>query len=232
MEDFSPYLPILEQTSLFRGIPRGNLEELFRCFRPALRSYARGELVLLAGYDNRDIGVVLSGRLEALKTTPGGNQVVMAVQEAGDIFGDVLSGSHVKSPVTVRAQTDARVLFIAYDRVISPCGQGHAAHGQLLRNLVGAISDKYFALNRRVDLLILRSQRQRIALFLLDAARQAGKDTFLLPYDREGLAAYLNCNRAALSRELSRMAAEGLLICRKNQVTLLRPTALEDCLRQ
>lgn len=231
MQDFSPYLPLLSRTPLFAGIGEEELEELLGCFRAAPRAYAKGELILLAGYDNRDIGIVLSGRVEAFKTTPGGDPVSMAIQGPGGIFGDVLSGSHVKSPVTVRAVQDTRVLFLPYDRVIAPCGQGHRAHSQLLRNLVGAISDKYFALNRRVDLLILRSLRQRIARFLLDAAAQAGADSFLLPYDREGLAAYLNCNRTALSRELSRMAAQGLIAYRKNSVTLPDPAALEACLR-
>ena len=232
MQELFSYLPILSRTPLFAGIAEDELEELLECFRPALRSYARGELILLAGYENRDIGIVLSGQAEAFKTTPGGDQVAMAVQNPGDVFGDVLSGSHVKSPVTVRAARDCQVLFLPYDRIIAPCGRGHHAHSQLLRNLVGTISDKYFALNQRVDLLILRGLRQRIARFLLDVAAREGKDSFLLPYDREGLAAYLNCNRAALSRELSRMAAEGLIRYCKNSVTLLNLAALEECLRE
>ena len=231
MQELFSYLPVLSRTSLFAGIGRDELEELLECFRPALRSYNRGELILLAGYENRDIGIVLSGQTEAFKTTPAGDQVAMAVQNPGDVFGDVLSGSHVKSPVTVRAARDCRVMFLPYERIIAPCGKSHQAHSQLLRNLVGTISDKYFALNQRVDLLILRSLRQRIARFLLDAAAGAGSSSFLLPYDREGLAAYLNCNRAALSRELSRMAARGLICYHKSSVTLPDPAALEDCLR-
>ena len=40
---------------------------------------------------------------------------------------------------------------------------------------------------------------------------RAGQDTFTIPFTRTELAEYLNCERSALSRELSRMQAEGLI---------------------
>ena len=73
------------------------------------------------------------------------------------------------------------------------------------------ISNKYFALDRRVELLICKILRTRISLWLLEQAEQAGSDTFAVPLTRAGLAEYLNCDRSALSRELGRMQREGLI---------------------
>ncbi|MEA5012556.1 MAG: Crp/Fnr family transcriptional regulator [Angelakisella sp.] len=218
------YLPLLRQTALFEEIADNDILTMLCCFGAVVKNFLSGEIILLAGYDNHQVGIVLEGRLIATKATPKGNEVAMSSHKAGSIFGDVLSGSHVKSPVTVRAATDCRVLFLPYDQLISPCACGHQCHSRLLRNLVGTISDKYFALNKRVDLLILRSLRQRIAQYLLDSS--GGSTDFTVPYDREGLAAYLNCDRTALCRELSRMKKEGLIDYRKNYFSIVNPQAV------
>ena len=146
-----------------------------------------------------------------MKNTPDGGSVAITLMEPGSLFGDVLSGSSTKSPVTVIAKTDCQVLFVPYQKILHPCARMHGSHFQLMQNLVCTISDKYFALNRRVDLLILKSLRAKLCAYLLDEAHRAGADTFTISLSRAGLAEYLNCERSALSRELSRMQAEGLL---------------------
>ena len=85
------------------------------------------------------------------------------------------------------------------------------------------ISDKYFLLARRVDLLLLRSLRAKVSAFLLAEAERAGQLTFRIPFTRAQLADYLNCDRSALSRELSRMQREGLLDTYRSSFKLLQP---------
>ena len=50
--------------------------------------------------------------------------------------------------------------------------------------------------------------------------------TFTVPYSRIRLADYLNCDRSALSRELSLMQRDGLLETYKSSFKLLEPDAL------
>ena len=81
----------------------------------------------------------------------------------------------------------------------------------MLQNLVRTISDKYFLLSRRVDLLLLKSLRAKVCAYLLSEAEVHHSLTFTIPYSRIQLADYLNCDRSALSRELSLMQRDGLL---------------------
>lgn len=207
----TPYYPVLQATTLFHGLTDEELDQVLACFAPSLRRFAKGELVLLSGFESREVGLVLEGQVEALKNTPDGASVSITRMGPGGVFGDVLSGSSVKSPVTVAARSDCVILFVPYQKILHPCAKMHASHGRLMQNLVTTISDKYFALNRRVDLLILKSLRAKLCAYLLEEAARAGADTFTIPLSRAGLAEYLNCERSALSRELSRMQAEGLL---------------------
>ncbi len=220
------HLPILLQTTLFRGLSLAELRMTMECFQPAARAFSKGEIVLLSGYEMRDVGIVLAGQVEAVKNTPDGGSVAITLMEPGSLFGDVLSGSSTKSPVTVIAKTDCQVLFVPYQKILHPCARMHGSHFQLMQNLVCTISDKYFALNRRVDLLILKSLRSKLCAYLLEEAARAGADTFTIPFSRAGLADYLNCERSALSREISRMRDEGLIETYKNSFKLLNKAEL------
>ena len=209
--DLRHYYPLLRETSLLRLMRDDELDLLMSCFAPRVRRYQKGELLLLAGYETRETGILLEGQILALKNTPDGASVAITQMGPGGLFGDVLSGSSQRSPVSIMAQTACLALYLPYDKIIQPCAQLHDSHLQLLKNLVQTISNKYFALDRRVELLICKSLRTRISLWLLEQAEQAGSDTFSVPLTRAGLAEYLNCDRSALSRELGRMQREGLI---------------------
>lgn len=215
------YYSILTGTSLFRGIDPEGLEQLVRCFQPQIRDFPKGSFLLLSGYQNHQIGILLEGEADGIKNTPGGAEVLITRLTPGAVFGDVLSGSTVKSPVSILAQTDCRAVFFPYNKVIHPCQTLHSCHSRLLENLVATISEKYFALDRRVELLILKSLRAKLCTWLLEQAERSGADTFTTGLTRSALADYLNCERSALSRELNRMQAEGLLQLYRSSFKLL-----------
>ena len=172
------------------------------------------------------VGIVLSGELEAYRPGPQGARIPITHMEPGGVFGDVLSGSSLASPVTVMASVPCEVLLIPYERLL--LSDGSPAHQQTLRNLVRTISDKYFSLSRRIDLLVLKSLRAKVCAYLLSEAERAGSLTFSIPFSRIQLADYLNCDRSALSRELSQMQRDGLLDTYKSSFKLLEPAVLKQ----
>lgn len=220
------YYDILLKTSLFRGITPFGIDHMFQCFAPAYRHFKKGEVLMLAGYEITDVGILLSGEASAVKTTPDGVSVSITTLSVGEVFGDILASGSIKSPVTILARTPCDALYIPCDKLLHPCAAMHAEHLQLLENLVRTISEKYFLLSRRVDLLILKSLRAKLCAYLLTQADEAGADTFSVPLSRAGLAEYLNCERSALCRELSRMRAEGMIETYKNSFKILDRAAL------
>ena len=204
--DLHPYYPLLARTPLLRGMRPDELDTLLDCFAPRVRRYARDEILLLTGYDTREVGILLEGSITAVKNTPDGASVA----------------------ITVMATTSCLALYLPYQKIIRPCAKLHSAHLQLMQNLVLTISDKYFALDRRVELLICTSLRTRISLWLLEEAHRAGSDTFTTPLTRAGLAEYLNCDRSALSRELSRMQHDGLIETWRSSFKLLDKDRLKN----
>lgn len=219
-------LPLLRSTSLFTGIEDDALRVLLSELGAVIRSYGKGEALVQAGMPNRRVGIVLTGCIEAYRPAPGGARVPITRMGPGGIFGDVLGGSSLDSPVTVVAASSCEVLLFPYERLLF--SDGSAAHQQALQNLVRTISDKYFLLSRRVDLLVLKSLRAKVCAYLLSEAEQQGSLTFSIPFSRIQLADYLNCDRSALSRELSLMQRDGLLDTYRSSFKLLQPDALRQ----
>ena len=200
------FLPLLCSTSLFNGLTPEELQTLLAQLGAVMRSYGKGEALVLAGEPNRRVGIVLSGELEAYRPGPQGARIPITHMEPGGVFGEVL--------------------LIPYERLL--LSDGSPAHQQTLRNLVRTISDKYFSLSRRIDLLVLKSLRAKVCAYLLSEAERAGSLTFSIPFSRIQLADYLNCDRSALSRELSQMQRDGLLDTYKSSFKLLEPAVLKQ----
>ena len=218
------FLPLLCSTSLFNGLTPEELQTLLAQLGAVMRSYGKGEALVLAGEPNRRVGIVLSGELEAHRPGPQGARMPITHMEPGGVFGDVLGGSSLSSPVTVMASAPCEVLLMPYEKLLLPGAD--PARQRVLQNLVRTISDKYFLLSRRVDLLLLKSLRAKVCAYLLSEAEVHHSLTFTIPYSRIQLADYLNCDRSALSRELSLMQRDGLLETYRSSFKLLEPEAL------
>ncbi|MDL2253361.1 Crp/Fnr family transcriptional regulator [Ruminococcaceae bacterium OttesenSCG-928-I18] len=222
------YEDLLLQAPLFAGMDRQTLRELLLALRPQYRAFGQGEALLMAGTPMREIGVLLEGLAEARKITPAGREFMVTRMAPGGVYGDVLFGSDTKSPVTIQALSACKVMLLGYPRFFSAPVGATGGYTLFLQNLLRVISEKYFALDARVDLLLTHGLRRRIADWLLMEAKRQGSYTFSLPFTRAEMASYLGCERSALSRELSRMAAEGLIETKRGHFRLLAPDALQE----
>lgn len=197
---------------LFAHIEPDVLQNLLKILGASEEKYDKGEVLVLAGYALHRIGIVVSGTIEAAKISADGTAFTITQIGAGGIFGDVLAGSVAyKSPVCVTAQTQARVLWLSYEKLLAGAGAPVAAHTQLLQNMVAEISRKYFALDRRIAILMLPRLREKIMYYLQNESIKRPDGGMETPFNRAQLAQYLGCERAALCREISRMRTENLL---------------------
>lgn len=55
--DYTPYYEIMRSTSLLRGLSDAELDTLMTCFAPRVRRYAKGELLLMAGYETHELAL-------------------------------------------------------------------------------------------------------------------------------------------------------------------------------
>ena len=118
--EYTPYFDTLRKTRLLRGMTDAELTLLTESLAPRVRRYDKGELLLMAGYETKDVGIILEGEITATKPMPDGTPITMARMGPGGVFADVLAGGRSKSPVNVTAAVPCLVLYLPYDGMLRP----------------------------------------------------------------------------------------------------------------
>ncbi|MFO7160047.1 MAG: helix-turn-helix domain-containing protein, partial [[Clostridium] cellulosi] len=108
------------------------------------------------------------------------------------------------------------------------CNNACEFHSRLIQNMLKVLAQKNLFMNNKITYLTLKGMRQKIASYLLSQIEKTGKDRFEIPYSRTELADFLNVDRSAMSRELSRMKKEGLIDFNRNTFSVLDKQALCD----
>lgn len=226
------YISVLEKARLFKGIIPADLELLIKCLEGTVKKYESGACIIALEQEVGHIGIVLEGQVEIVKENVVGDRNIIAVLESGGLFAEgIVCTTKRLSPVTVRAKTKTNILMIPYERIIITCGKSCVFHSQLIRNMLTLLGEKNYALNHKIDFLILKGMREKIALYLLEEAKKHKSMAFHIVLNRNDLAEYLNVSRSAMSRELSRMKEEGLIDYYKNSFKIINEEALKGFLR-
>lgn len=209
----------LAQTSLFEGVPPRDIQHILEGVKTREERFLAGETIVREGDVLRYLGIILDGNAVAVKNGMGGEEVVVSRLTKNSIFADILSGSiNFESPVSVIACSWCNLFFINYSQLLY---SDHPSTHIVLQNMIKTISLKYFTQSKRIELLMLKSVRQKIVTFLQMEQETVGASCFEIPFDRRLFADYLGVERSALSRELSRMKKEGLIDFKKNSFSLL-----------
>lgn len=215
-------LLLLQGTKLFAGIGAEKLLDMLACLNARLARYHPEEFVVREGDEVTEVGIVLAGHAHSMKENSKSQPLIISLLERGSFIGVLLAASRTRaSPVSVQAKEELLVLFFQAERLITPCPKGCGQHGELLRNYLDSIAEKSLMLNDRIGCLLRRSVREKVLTYLARVAAEKNSREFTIPLDRSGLADYLNIERSALSRELSRMRQDGLIQYRKNLFRLL-----------
>ena len=210
---------ILFRCPLFADLSPEDTREALRFFQAQEKRYARGELLKNPVEPLTAFGLALEGYITVTMQDIDGREMLLAHVGPGQTFGESLCYLRENAPLTIAAQTDARVLWLRCD------GLRQAAEGDLPRLLqtrfTAMLARRTLRMNDRIQILSRGSIREKLNAFFTECARDAGSPSFDIPFDRAGMAAYLGVDRSALSRELSRMRQEGLISYQKNHFVLL-----------
>ena len=211
---------ILRRCPLFAGLSETEIENALHFFDAVCRKYRRGEILLAAGTAFSSFGLVLSGRVQVSTFGMEGEQMLMAVVTPGGTFGESLCFLRVPEPnVWVEAAEDSEVVWLSAARIASPGPDGAAPDA--VNRFITILAGRTLAMNDRIQILSRVSLREKLTTFFAEYRNRTGSHSFTVPFDRAGMAKYLGCERSALSRELSRMKADGLIDYERNSFRIL-----------
>ncbi len=209
-------LHFIAKTALFQGCSEEDVFNLAKQLDFRTSNYKKGDTILTAGSIVTDIGLVLSGIVRIEHTDLWGNKSILGIIPAGDVFAESYA-CIPKEPMMVdaMANTDCDILFISVPRLFAPCSLSNSQN-RLIQNLVMISAEKNLQLSRRSLHTSPKTIRGRLLSYFSQQISTQGNNKFVIPFDRQQLADYLNLDRSALSKELGKMKNEGLIAYNKN----------------
>lgn len=167
--------------------------------------------------------MVLDGAVHIIQEDYWGNRNILSQIPAGFFFGEAFAClPESLATVDVVAASDAVIMQVYVGNILHAGQVLTPDQARFTGNLLGLMAEKNRLLTEKMRYLTQRSTRQKIMLYLSDMARQKGKATFVLPFNRQQMADFLSVDRSALSAELSKMKKEGLIDYHKDKFTLLQ----------
>ena len=210
---------VLRKTQLFASLTEQEKQAL--AARVDKKRFQRGELLFSEGDSCTGLFLVASGQIRIFKLSPTGREQVLAVEGPGSSFAELPVFDGGNYPASASALEDAEVLFISRQDFQAFCREHPevalkvlAVVGSRLRRLVGIIEELSFTTVRhRLIALILR---------LTQASGTASKEGIRVELTKthQDLAAELGTVRELVSRNLSRLQAEGFLEVHGRSITV------------
>lgn len=215
-------MPARMENPLFRGLTEEETAQALRFFDAQELSYPRGTVIKLPMEKITRFALVLSGSVQVSMDDVNGRQLVLNCVQRGQSFGEALCYLQKDAPLTFLALTDVTLLWLRCDNLYGdrPCGVPEALCGMIHRRFTAMLAERTLQMNDRIQILSRMGIREKLRAFFAECARDAGSCRFTVPFDRAGMAAYLNVDRSALSRELSLMQKRGEINYHKNTFSL------------
>ena len=212
----------IRSAPLFRGLTEEEAAQALAVLQASQRRYQKGAVLMHAGERAEQTGLVLTGSVTIESSDLWGNRAILSHVGSGQLFAE----SYALLPdepmlVDVTANEDCTVLFFRPGPLVRQEVKAPWAT-KLTANLLLISARKNLHLSARSFHTAPKTIRARVLSYLNAVSLQTGSREFEIPFDRQQMADYLNVERTALSKELSRMKKEGFFTCRKNRFVLLR----------
>lgn len=203
------------EIDLFENIDNNGVLELLKCIGIKTKVFKKNAIILKTGGKIDFLGVILGGNAVMKKTDSLGNTIIIEKLKMNDIFGhNIVCCGLDKSPVEIVAENECEVLFLPFEKVVTPCEKLCPYHLRLIKNIMKMISMRNSLLNDKIDIIGKKTTRDKILAFL--ESYRTEEKIFSVPYSREEMAKFLCVDRSAMSRELCRMRDEGIIRFHKN----------------
>ncbi len=212
---------MLRRSALFAGLDESHILPLFERF--VSRRYETGQALFEEGAPCAGLFFVVSGQVRIFKTSPGGREQVLTVEGPGNSVAELPVFDGGPYPASAAAIEPSEILFVSRRDFQALCLERPEIAlrvlevvGSRLRRLVGIIEELSFA-----------TVRHRLISWILREADLAGSASFTPNLNHQDLAARIGTVRELVSRNLTRLQAQGLIQVAGREIRIVDRPGLE-----
>ena len=204
---------LIRRTPLFGVLPRDVADRMVE--GPGARAYEKGTMLFQQGTPAEHCYFVLDGWVKVFRSAADGNETVVHVFRAGEMFGEAVIFMGGRYPVSAETATTCRLLKLNGARLRDYIEQ----NPKLALSMLASASQHLKVLVAQLEQMKRLTAQQRLADFLLSLC-PGDQDpcSIKLPYEKTLIASRLGMKPESLSRALAKLKPLGVTTVRDDVV--------------
>ena len=216
----------LSKTSIFADLDQQELAHLAQ--RAVTKRYSPGDVIFQTGDPCPGLYIVESGAVRIFKTSFSGREQVLGIDGPGSSVAELPVFDGGPYPASAAAIQETTLLFISKQDFQSVCLEYPKVALKVLR----VIGRRLRGLVAIIEELSFTTVRHRLVAMLLRLAKDGQKTQqgilVTLPASNQELASQIGTVRELVSRNMSRLQAEGLIHIEGRSITIPSTRKLEE----
>jgi len=211
---------MLANSPFFSALSAADLDRVVALARR--RKLREGETLFCRGDESDAVYAILAGRLRVVSTVEDGREVVLRIQQAGEIVGELSMFHDGHRTATVVAAEPCELLVLGRRAFLALIEQ----HPRVAVGLLKALSARIAELTEQLSDFALRTLPVRLARRLLDLGEIYGQTTpeglrIDARISQQDLAAWVGTTREAVNKHLRAWQDRGLIRLDRVALTIL-----------
>ena len=212
----------LEKIELFVSLTEEELYLISTKF--IIKQIKKNEIILYEEDTNNFMYMILSGKLKVVQTTSDGKEIILAIHQSGQTFGEISLIDGKTSPATVMAAEDSLIVLV-------PKKDFHeilVKHSKVLNNLLNILCERLRDSWDKLRILTYKVPDERIrSLFFmlsLQSEEKTSDGTLLnITLTHQDIADMTGLTRETVTRILNKWQNLGKITIMKNKFIRLNP---------
>ena len=210
----------IASTAAFQGLTLEQVKEMLSRTGVIVKHFHKGDYVYLSGDIIENLCLVFHGQVQIIREDAWGEKSIVDSVMNGECFGENGFGTRVPSVLNYYVTKDCDIFMLPFNRMTLSVIQDAGIYSRFFSNFAAILAATSSRLIDKVDILGKKTLRGKIMTYLEQQALSHGSEVVQIPFSRTDLASYLDADRSAMTRELGRMAQEGIVSFQKNTFTI------------
>ena len=207
-------------TNLFANLSEKEVKKLMQVLKSNTITYRKNINILSNRTKDDYIAIIDSGSIQLVFNDYNGNKTIIEELGTGEIFGS-LTYSLNSDEITCLTKEETQITYIEYNQITNDEIIKNDFYIIFVKNLIKLLSDQLNRCNQRIELLTMRTTRDKILGYFNHQATLKGSKTFIMNISFTELASYLSVDRSSMTREIGYLKDEGFIKTNGRKITLL-----------
>ncbi len=217
----------LKTIALFSSLHEEELEGILDKLR--IRKFRKNDTILYEKDTSEYMYIILEGKVKVVQMTREGKEILLAIHESGEFFGELSLIDGKTSPATIIAAEECTVCIISKKDFFFLINH----EKKILENLLLILCSRFRESWEKIQLLNLKNAAQRIKILFFILAGKYGDRSergvrLNIKLTHQELANMSGMTREAVTRVLQRWQEEGEIRVLKDKTIYLSRKFLED----